>query len=349
MHIYIHIPFCISKCPYCAFGSSTNSFDVINEYFDAINLEIENTKFSTIKTIFIGGGTPSCIDANLYEKLFCKFNPFIDENSEISVEANPNSATFEWLNKMKNFGVNRISFGSQSFNEEKLKFLGRNHSYKDTIKAVENAKKAGFENINLDIIYSTKFDNKKLIQSEISNLKSLNLTHVSAYSLILEEKTPFYNKFEYLNDDENLAKYLFENLENLGLKQYEISNFGKICKHNWAYWLGEDYQGFGAYSVGFQKNKRYYAIKNIKKYIKNPLEREIEILNENDLKLERLFLGFRSNIGVKAEILSQNELKKAKILVDEKKLNFKNETFYNVNFLLSDEIVLYISENFTRN
>ncbi|NLK66246.1 MAG: coproporphyrinogen III oxidase family protein [Campylobacteraceae bacterium] len=349
MHIYIHIPFCTSKCPYCAFGSSADSFDLVKSYFEALSLEIDNAKLSNIKTIFIGGGTPSSINANFYEEIFTKLSQFIDENTEITTEANPNSANLKWLLKMKSYGVNRVSFGTQSFNDEKLKLLDRNHNATHTKKAVENAKKAGFENINLDIIYSTKFDDRKLLLSEIANLKELELTHISAYSLILEENTPFENKFEYLNDDVDNARFLFSELENAGFKQYEISNFGRVCKHNLAYWEGKNYLGLGAYSVGFDTSRRYYAHESIKEYIKNPLFRKVEELTKEELKLERLFLGFRSCVGVNAGLLNESELKKAKILVVEEKLEFKNETFYNRNFLLSDEIVLFISDDFTRN
>ncbi|MSN96982.1 coproporphyrinogen III oxidase family protein [Campylobacter sp. FMV-PI01] len=344
MHIYIHIPFCSSKCPYCAFGSSTDSFNLVERYFEALLFEIKNSTLNKISTIFIGGGTPSVISAKFYEKIFDEFRDFLDIKTEITTEANPNSATLKWLKDMKNLGVNRVSFGTQSFNDEKLKFLGRNHSSIHTKKAVLNAKKVGFKNINVDIIYDTKFDDKKMIEFELLNLAKLDLTHISAYSLTLEENTPFYNKSSFKKDSVNLAKFLFLGLENLGFKQYEISNFGQICKHNLAYWQGKNYLGFGAYAVGFKDDKRFYSPKDIKSYIKNPTFKNIENLTKSDLKFEKIFLGMRSKIGVEAKILNELELKRAKILVEEKKLSYKNERFYNQDYLLSDEIVLFLVE-----
>lgn len=355
MHIYIHIPFCARKCPYCAFGSSDKKFNLIDDYFKALIFEINEffkQNKAEISTIFVGGGTPSVIKASYYAKIFEKFNDFLSKNCEITFEANPNSVNLKWLKEIRKIGANRISFGTQSFDEKKLIFLGRNHTKFDTIKAVENAKIAGFDNINLDIIYDTKFDTKKLLENEVLNLANLKLSHISAYSLILEENTKFGGKKSYKKGSVNLAKFLFNSLSEIGFKQYEISNFKKanldvVCKHNLAYWQGKNYAGFGAFAVGFKDNKRFYSPKDIKNYIKNPTFKNVENLSKDDLKLERLFLGFRSNVGVNANLLNKNELKKAKILAQENKLFLKNGIFYNENFLLADEISLFINDDFT--
>ncbi|PSM52542.1 oxygen-independent coproporphyrinogen III oxidase [Campylobacter blaseri] len=349
MHIYIHIPFCTKKCPYCAFGSYDKSFDMVSDYFKALCFEIKNYKFKEISTVFIGGGTPSSINSRYYEPIFEYLKPYIGKKTEITTEANPNSATFNWLNSMRKMRVNRVSFGTQSFDEKKLKFLGRNHSANDTKMAVFNAKKAGFKNINLDIIYGTKLDSKKMLEFELQNLLNLEINHISAYSLILEKNTSFENKPQFQKDSIVLAKFLFKRLNEMGFKQYEISNFGEICKHNLAYWKLENYVGFGAYAVGFNKNKRLYSPKDLIKYIKNPLQKEIENLDKNDLKIEHIFLGLRSILGVDSQILNENELKKAKILEKENKLSYKNGKFYNTNFLLADEIALFIYDDFTKN
>lgn len=346
MHIYIHIPFCNSKCPYCAFGSHTDKFKISKQYFKALEFEISNfvkNNNEKISTIFIGGGTPSSIDANFYESIFDILRPNLKENFEITSEANPNSASKIWLKKMKDFGVNRISFGAQSFDEKKLKFLGRTHNKTQIITAVQNAKEAGFKNINTDIIYSTKLDNKALLDYEISNLKELDISHISAYSLTLEENTPFFNKTTYKKDSVFLAKYLFKKLEDIGFNQYEISNFGQICKHNLAYWNQENYAGFGAYAVGFIKNKRFYSPKNIEQYLQNPTKKEIENLSDDDKRLEHIFLGARSILGICKNKLKKDELEKAILLQKEEKLIYENEKFYNKDFLLADEIALFIT------
>ncbi|MCR8678368.1 MULTISPECIES: radical SAM family heme chaperone HemW [Campylobacter] len=343
MHIYIHIPFCESKCPYCAFGSHSDQFAITKEYFKALTKEIKNIKFNDkISTIFIGGGTPSSVDARLYDEIFEYLRPNLNKDCEITSEANPNSANLKWLNHMRELGVNRLSLGAQSFNEKKLKFLGRIHNSKRIFKAVEDAKIAGFKNINVDIMYGTKLDTKALISSEIQALKELEITHISAYSLMLESE--FSSKISYQKDSPILAKYLINSLENIGFNQYEISNFGQICKHNLDYWQGDDYYGFGAYAVGTIGLKRYKGATNLKNYIANPFKKSIEKLSLEDKRSERVFLGLRSIIGVSLSDLSSNMQKTAEILIKERKLILKNGRIYNPNFLLADEIYLYLSQ-----
>lgn len=347
MRIYIHIPFCESKCPYCAFGSSSDKFKLVKSYFIALKKDLlsHKSEFTQIQSIFIGGGTPSAVDAGFYGEIF----DVLDLNSrnnldiEITGEANPNSANLAWLKQMREFGLNRVSFGAQSFLEQKLKFLGRIHDVKTIFKAVENAKMAGFENINVDLIYGTKFDTRKTLTKELENLAKLEITHVSAYGLSLEENTPFYGKKTFQKDSVNSARFFINGIENLGFLQYEISNFGRICEHNLGYWKKEDYLGFGAHSAGSMGNSRFYASKNIENYIKNPAQREIEILSKQDIILEKIFLGFRSKVGVALEILDKKQLEKIKILEKSKKIRIENGIAYNENFLLADEISLFLT------
>lgn len=350
LQLYIHIPFCKSICPYCAFGSAVSYDDErIYEYFQCLKrefawiLEHFELKKNSLKSLFIGGGTPSIVKTKHYAQIFEILEPFLRKNAEISIEANPNSADFAWLKEMRKLGVNRISFGAQSFDEKKLNFLGRIHTPQDTINAVFNAKKAGFENINVDLIYGSKFDTKKLLNSEISALKTLNLTHISAYNLTLEKHTPFFKNKTNAKESAILAKFFINEIKNLGFLQYEISNFGKICKHNLRYWALENYLSLGAFGVGFTANKRFYAPKNIKIYMQNPVKKDVEILSEETMKFEKIFLGLRCKIGVKSEILSPNELRNANLLTKKGKLVLENGIFYNTNYLLSDEIALFLT------
>lgn len=344
LHIYIHIPFCESKCKYCAFGSFSDKFSLVKSYFEALSFEISHFDFKEkISTIFIGGGTPSSVNAEFYKPIFEILKPHFAKNIEISVEANPNSGNLIWLEKMRNLGVNRLSFGVQSFNDEKLKFLGRIHNGEVAKKAVQNAKIAGFENINIDLIYDSKFDTKQNLKFELSNIAEMGISHISAYSLTLENETAFFGKKSYKKDSVILAKFLFENLLKLGFFQYEISNFGRVCEHNLAYWKCEDYAGFGVFAVGTFGNFRLYSLKNLQDYLQNPLFKTREILSPNDKKAEKILLGSRSIIGFEAKILNENELKKAEILVENKKLDFKGGKFYNKNFLIADEIALFIT------
>ena len=340
------MPFCESKCPYCAFGSSDDEFSKVGAYFKALcfdlNFQLKSQNVKEISTIFFGGGTPSAVNARLYDKIFSILAPLCTPKTEITLEANPNSANLSWLKHVKNLGANRISFGAQSFFEDKLKFLGRIHSREQIFKAVENAHAAGFKSINLDLIYDTKFDTKKRLLAEVENLKSLAITHLSAYSLTLEEHTPFAGKKSYKKDSYTLAKFMIEQIQRTGFKQYEISNFGEICKHNLGYWQGKNYLSVGAFSVGFVGGTRYYAKSSIDAYIAQPTHREREILSQSELAREHIFLGLRSIVGVEAGRLNEAQKKRANLLVENEKLLFKNGKFYNPNFLLSDEIALFI-------
>ena len=340
------MPFCESKCPYCAFGSSDDEFSKVSAYFKALcldlNFQLKSQNVKEISTIFFGGGTPSAVNAKLYDDIFSILAPLCTPKTEITLEANPNSANLSWLKHIKNLGANRISFGAQSFFEDKLKFLGRIHSKEQIFKAVENAHAAGFKSINLDLIYDTKFDTKKRLLAEVENLKSLAITHLSAYSLILEENTPFAGKKSYKKDSDTLAKFMIEQIQRAGFWQYEISNFGQICKHNLGYWQGKNYLGVGAFSVGFKDATRYYAKSSIDAYITQPMHREREILSQSELAREHIFLGLRSIVGVEAGRLNEAQKKRANLLVENEKLLFKNGKFYNPNFLLSDEIALFI-------
>lgn len=353
MLLYIHIPFCDSKCFYCAFNSYVTLFHLKQNYMKALETQLEyelkQVKNETFKSIFFGGGTPSCINSKDYEPIFKLLKSYINKKTEITTEANPNSASYDWQKEMFALGVNRISFGVQSFNNDKLNFLGRNHNKNQAIEAINNAKKVGFKHINCDIIYDTVKDTKGLIDEDLNIIKDLPIDHISAYSLTIEEGTKFFNKPNIQIEDENMAKYIFKRLNDFGFKQYEISNFSKNekakSKHNFGYWEKNDYLGVGAGAVGCIKNTRYYPTKDVQKYINNPIKYEqIERLSQDDIKFEKIFLGLRSAVGVDINILTSNELKKLKILEDENKIYIKNNRFYNNDFMLTDEIVLYLED-----
>ncbi len=303
-----------------------------------------NAKEKTIETLFIGGGTPSTVSPELYEPIFKLLKPYLREDIEITSEANPNSATLEWLGGMKKLGVNRISFGVQSFNEKKLKLLNRAHTPQMAIDAVKNASQLGYKNISLDLIYATLGDTKELLLHDITTAFTLPINHISAYALTIEEGTAFENKKEMSSEQLSLTNWIFETIKEHGFEQYEISNFGTYkSSHNLGYWLYKDYIGLGAGAVGKLDLKRYYPNAEIESYINNPLDIRVEELNEDDKKIEQIFLGLRSCIGVDKKILNAQELKRADILLSESKLSIKNDTLYNKNFLLADEIALFLT------
>ena len=361
--LYIHIPFCDSKCNYCAFNSYTNLNHLKKDYFNALKKQFFSLNPKHYKTVFIGGGTPSTMSINFYEKLFTLLKPYIKYAKEITIECNPNTK-YEWLKEIKNLGVSRISFGVQSFNEKKLKFLNRNHSSSLAIKAIINAKKAGFDNINLDLIYSTALDSKELLLNDLKLAFSLPITHISAYSLTIEKKTKFEGDFSKRKDDEELEIFFIEKIKEK-FPQYEISNFGKVCLHNLGYWQGLEYDGLGAGAVGFRKWKmeneelcnprkienflgyrekifRYYTQENVYEYLKNPTLYKYEYLSKEDIKKEKVFLGLRSIVGFDENILNNEEKKRVEILINEKKLHKKENRIYSNDFLLADALSTYI-------
>lgn len=295
-------------------------------------------KPNSIKSLFIGGGTPSTLKPCMYEEFFEILRPYLQEKAEITIEANPNSASLEWLEGIRELGINRISFGVQSFDETKLKKLGRNHNRIQAIDAINNAHKIGIKNISCDLIYATSFD----VQNDIDIALLLPINHISSYALTLEKDTPFYGKTRLTNDCPGLAREFIKKITQK-FEQYEISNFGEYrSRHNLGYWSGDDYMGIGAGAVGFLKNRRFYPDKDIVKYIKNPLSIETEKLSKEELVTEKIFLGLRSIVGVEVEILTKKQRQKVDTLIQERKLTCRDNQIYNNDFLLSDEIALYI-------
>ena len=300
-------------------------------------------KYNSIETLFIGGGTPSTVAPELYAPIFELLAPYLEENAEITTEANPNSATKEWIEGMRNLGVNRMSFGVQSFNSDKLKALNRAHNPQQAKDTILNAKKLAIEHISLDLIYNYQGDTKGLLLHDIETAFSLPIDHISAYELTIEDGTKFSTTPEVRQDNDNLAFFVTEEIEKKGFKAYEISNFGSYqSKHNKGYWQIKDYIGAGAGAVGFLKDRRFYPPTDIEAYIANPLAIKEEVLSGEELLTERIFLGLRSSIGIKKSSLTREMQEKADYLCKENKLRCNTTHYYNDNFFLSDELSLYI-------
>jgi oxygen-independent coproporphyrinogen-3 oxidase len=319
-------------------------------YFEALKNslkeQIKTFKVDKIDTIFIGGGTPSAIEAKYYEDIFKILNPLLNKNCEITIEANPNSATKRWLREIFNLGINRISFGVQSFNNEKLRLLNRAHSAKEAIDAVENAAKVGFKNISIDIIYDFYLDSKELLLNDLNIAFSLPINHISTYELTIEKATPFSKQKQVKKNNEAFNFLIRDFIISKGFMQYEVSNYGTYkSKHNLGYWMHKNYLGVGAGAVGFFNNFRYYPHTNIAKFIQEPLFFKKELLSKEDLLTEKIFLGLRSEVGINKDILNSNMQKRADILVNEGKLKLVKNRYFNKEFFLSDELALFIMQN----
>ncbi|RDU70233.1 radical SAM family heme chaperone HemW [Helicobacter brantae] len=346
MILYLHIPFCTSKCGYCAFNSSSDFFHLQDSYLLALlqdlKRELEGKKH-LLTSIYIGGGTPNTLSSNAYEKIFELITQFatLTQDCEITLECNPSLITSSWCEDLRSLGANRLSVGVQSFFDDKLDFLQRDHQGRDIAKVLQKACSAGFENLSIDLIYGTPLDNQVRLKQEIALASSLPLTHLSAYSLSIDKGSKFYCSPPTL-PLEDMGEIVRLELESRGFRQYEVSNFCKPYKslHNLSYWKGEEYIGCGAGAVGYQEGVRYTKLKHIPSYIKNPHQRSIEVLKEEERLLERLFLGLRCEVGVPLSLLDAN---KVKTLIEEDKAYIQEERLKARDFFLADEIALYLS------
>lgn len=281
--IYIHIPFCSGKCPYCDFYSLSANEERMNAYLFALLREIEkkSREYSfAADTIYIGGGTPSAFGGERLSKILEKVRECfsVSENAEITVECNPSSSGSELFKALSSAGVNRISMGMQSAVDRERKALGRKADKDTVLNRVKEAKRAGIENISLDLMLGTPFQTLESLRESLSFLVNSGVSHISGYMLKVEEGTPFYKMGEKLalpDEDTVSDMYLLmcDYLEKAGFHQYEVSNFaikGKESRHNTKYWRCEEYLGFGPSAHSFMNGKRFYYPRDIEKFILSP-------------------------------------------------------------------------------
>lgn len=314
--LYIHIPFCKQKCFYCDFPSYSGKERFKEDYVDALIEEIEKrARGYIIKTIFIGGGTPSYLEVNQIEKLLLAINKLnLHKDIEFSMECNPGVLFKEKLIAMKNGGVNRISFGLQSTKDSLLKEVGRIHSYEEFLDNFKLARELGFKNINVDIMYGLPNQTVEDWKDTLETICSIKPEHISAYSLIIEEGTVFYNLYEKgllkLPTEEmerEMDKLTKGVLKDHGYHQYEISNYsldGKECEHNKVYWQLKDYIGLGTAASSYIDGTRIKNIDNIEEYI-SKINSGIEVYEEKYINSEEdeieefIFMGLRMNKGIR--------------------------------------------------
>ncbi|MBN1365479.1 MAG: radical SAM family heme chaperone HemW [Syntrophaceae bacterium] len=315
--LYIHIPFCLSKCGYCSFYS-TQSFNLIPEYIAALKKEIKYYRdfFSSFDTIYIGGGTPSLLTPEQIAEIFTETSKHykIDSHAEITIEVNPGDVSVEYFQALQSLGINRLNIGIQSFDDKLLKFLGRRHSSEDAINSIEAARNTGFHNLGIDLIYGVHGLNLKSWKNTLQKAVSFAPEHISCYQLSLDENTPLYREYFFKGwglHHENMELKLFletaEELENAGYIHYEISNFARKDKfksrHNQKYWQHLPYLGMGPSANSFLNNKRWWNKTPVKIYIKEiatgkmPVQ-DLETLSNEQLRLEAWFLGLRTKAGI---------------------------------------------------
>lgn len=319
--IYVHIPFCRSKCEYCDFYSigGARNRELMDRYLDAILAHIRETASGApgyeVDTVYFGGGTPSFFGAGGLARILAELDRRfeISRSAEITLEANPDSVTLPELMRLRNAGFNRISIGVQSDLDEQLKALGRPHTYKQAQQAVSHARRAGFDNLSVDLMFGLPSQSREQWMQTLRNVADLKPDHISCYGLKVEPGTPLYDYRDCANlpDDDMQADmyfYAVETLESFGYKQYEISNFardGYICRHNMKYWVGDEYLGFGPGAASDFAGKRFTAAADIRQYIdgisrKGVILSECETIPLRERAGEYLMLRLRTTDGVEA-------------------------------------------------
>lgn len=317
--LYIHIPFCKKRCLYCDFFSTTQ-LEKRDAYVAALIREIEERKDEAgepIRTIYIGGGTPSTLSLESMTAL----NKHLISTciAEYTVEINPGDATKEYLKRLRSLGVNRLSMGIQSFQDELLQLIGRRHNAQQAIEAVQMAQEAGFENISIDLMYALPTQTMDQWKADIETALQLGVQHISSYGLMYEEGTAMTKmleagQIEAIDEEtENgMYDYLCERLKEAGFVHYEVSNFalpGYEAKHNSNYWNGTPYIGIGAGAHSYVPPVRSWNESNVEAYIAGTQQRGSETLTETDLYNESIMLGLRTNRGIVLPISSQSRSK----------------------------------------
>lgn len=324
LSLYIHVPWCIKKCPYCDFNSHESTLENINEqaYINALLVDLESDLPKVwgrrIHSVFIGGGTPSMLSAQAYQTLFSGIRARIPltANCEITLEANPSTFDSDKFKAYRQAGINRLSIGIQSFDDEKLQALGRVHDAKQAIEAIHVAKQAGFDNINLDMMFALPKQTLEQAMLDLSTALSFKTTHLSWYQLTLEPNTLFYHSPPMLPDDDLIVTMMEQGRERLskaGFKQYEVSAYSqpnKQCQHNLNYWTFGDYLGIGAGAhskisdVNEQKVIRQSRYRLPQKYITaEDKVNKTTRLNKQDLIIEYMLNHLRLHQGVDAQAL----------------------------------------------
>ncbi len=363
--IYIHIPFCKSKCSYCDFYSVANKLR-IPDFINALLLEIDRKSYllkdRTIKTIYFGGGTPSIVPAKQIEQILSKLysNFQIGTTPEISFEANPDDLSKEYLNQLHSLGINRLSVGIQSLDNDILRFLRRKHTAQTALNCIDNAAKVGFQNISIDLIYGIPDLTNQIWNNNLIKALSLPVQHLSAYHLGIEKGTLLYKQlqkkqFSITNEEYSFKQYseLIEVSNKMKMYQYEVSNFAKQgfqSKHNSAYWKHIDYLGFGPSAHSFYNNTRANNSSSLLEYLDAKNENTYsETLNKTDLHNEVIMISLRTTKGIDLRLFKE-KFGVASLYLLKKNLSQINPEMYNIDdqylcltkegMFISDSIIL---------
>lgn len=344
LELYIHIPFCIRKCAYCDFLSAPAGEKTREKYVERLLEEIRQTEFLSkeyqVVTVFFGGGTPSILEGeqiqNILKQLKSQFH--FREDAEITIEANPGTVDREKLLQYRKAGINRISFGLQSADNRELRLLGRIHTWEQFLESFRLARETGFENMNVDLMSALPGQTPESYRKTLERVLELEPEHISAYSLIIEEGTPFYEKYEnhpeLLPPEDEERQMYYDTKEILhvhGYERYEISNYAKpgyACRHNLGYWNRTDYKGYGLGAASLLNNVRYSNETDLQKYLEGKFAGNEEHLTEQAIREEYFFLGLRKMEGVNPGIYREHYEKLLRRLQMQQLLSEKNGKIY---------------------
>ncbi len=306
--VYIHIPFCKSICSYCDFTKSIYNCKAASNYLDALLIEVKEYYLGEeIKTIYIGGGTPSSLNPENLLKLFKIISLFKkNDECEITFECNPEDINEKLVDILVLNKINRLSIGVQSFNKEKLKFMKRKSDFEDLKNKINLIREKGINNISLDLMYSIPNEEFNTFKKDVKLFLKLKPEHISAYSLIIKKGTSIYNKCENVDEEieVKMYEYLIKKLKQKGYNHYELSNFSKIgykSKHNLTYWDNKEYYGFGLSASGYINGFRYENTNNIDQYLKQNYRDNEKLLSKQEIMEDELMLGLRKIKGINIE------------------------------------------------
>ena len=328
--VYIHIPFCSNICSYCDFSKMYYNENYVDKYLDTLEKEIKSRYNNEIvKTLYIGGGTPSCLSVLELDRLFRIISIFnLSENCEFTMEANVENLSLDKIKLLNKYNVNRVSLGVQTFDKDNLIYLNRSHSKEDVFNTIKLLKENNIDNINIDLIYGID-NNIEKVKKDIEYFIKLDIPHISCYSLIIEDNTRLKNtNTDYIDEDIDyeMYKYIEDTLEKNGYKHYEVSNYCKYgyeSRHNLVYWNNEYYYGFGLSSVSFIDNYRITNTRNLTKYLNDNYIYTNEYEDEDTRIDNEIMLGLRKLEGIN-------------LINFKDKYNIELESIYNIDKLLKE-------------
>lgn len=344
--LYIHIPFCTNICSYCDFSKVFYNEDLVNQYLFKLEKELENYNIDNITSIYIGGGTPTSLNEEQFDRLLNMVSKYHRDNMSFAVEGNIENLSEEKIKLLTKYQVNRVSLGVQTFNDDLLKELNRNHQKKDVLEVINNLIKYNIKDINLDLIYGLPNQTVEMLKEDIDIITSLPITHISTYSLMVNPNTVFaLRKVKEQDEDtvRDMYDLIIESFKEKGFNRYEVSNFSKVgfeSKHNLIYWRNEEYYGIGCGASGYLNNIRYDNTKSLTSYLKGVTRVKEEELTLEDVDFYHVMLGLRLKEGIKVTKIDhvsrlENLIKEGLIEKFDDRYKVKDEHLFILDYVLN--------------